>query len=76
MKKRNGLESIGGNRVFSVMLWQHFIPAGSLIKADDRDGPLKWCRIDEKPAGKRFTTLIFWSFWIKPKGHNMHDCAY
>jgi hypothetical protein len=24
-KRRTGLESIDGNRVFSAMLWQHFI---------------------------------------------------
>jgi hypothetical protein len=61
-KRRTGLESIDGNRVFSAMLWQHFIPAGSLITADDCDGPLKWCRIDEKPADNRFTTLNAMTF--------------
>jgi hypothetical protein len=30
-----GLESVGGNRVFSATLWQHLIPAGSLITANE-----------------------------------------
>jgi hypothetical protein len=65
-----GLESVGGNRVFSATLWQHFIPAGSLITVNECDGPLKGCRVDEKPAANpdRRRGLTFWSFWVKPKG--------
>ncbi len=54
-----GLESIGGNRVFSTTLWQHLIPAGFLNAVYELNGPSKWCRVDEKPADKRFTALIF-----------------
>jgi hypothetical protein len=31
----------------------------------------KWCRVDEKPAVKQFTALIFSSFCIKAKGQKL-----
>jgi hypothetical protein len=64
-----GLESVGGNRVFSAALWQHLIPAGSSIICNEFDGPFKWCRVDEKPADnpESFRGLIFWFFCIKAK---------
>jgi hypothetical protein len=62
-----GLESIGGNRVFSDTRWHNLLPAGSLVTLMVSDGPFKLCRVAEKPAAKRFTALIFWFFWIKPK---------
>jgi len=38
-----------------------------LIITYDFDGPFKWCRVDEKPAVKQFTALIFCFFCIKTK---------
>jgi hypothetical protein len=62
--------------VFSATLWQHLVPAESLITANVSNGPFKWCRVDEKPAVKQFTALsteasaqaglIFCFFCIKP----------
>jgi len=30
-----------------------------LFTVNEPDGPFKWCRVDEKPAVKQFTALIF-----------------
>lgn len=61
------LNRLAGTGRFQRRYWKHFIPAGSSITAIKLGGPLKWCRVDEKSATKRFTALIFWFFCIKAK---------
>jgi len=56
--------------VFSATLWQHLLPAQSLVKTKMLDGPFKWCRVDEKPAVKRFAALIFWFVLDQAKMNN------
>jgi len=56
--------------VFSATLWQHLLPAQSLVKTRMLDGPFKWCRVDEKPAVKRFAALIFWFVLDQAKMNN------
>jgi hypothetical protein len=53
--------------VFSDTRWHNFIPAHFWITETVVDGPLKLCRVAEKPAAKSFTALIFWFFCIKAK---------
>ena len=52
--------------------WQHLIPALSLITANVRDGPFKWCRVDEKPADKRFIALEFLVLLFQDKRTKKH----